>query len=154
MTYDQLMRKTKTELVEMLMRESYTTTSNTGETLREIWDMNIDYSQEHFIILCLDSSNNILKKKILFKGGINSTTVDIKVLFNEVLTLKRCVRFLVAHNHPSGRMSPSKADIKVTKNIVQGAKLLSLSLIDHLIFSENDYYSFLEEGILAKLSIH
>lgn len=151
MTYDQLMKKTKTELVEMLMRESYTNTSNTGETLREIWDMSIDYSQEHFIVLCLDSSNNILKKKILFKGGINSTTVDLKVLFSEVLTVKRCVRFLVAHNHPSGKMSPSETHIRVTKNIIQGANLLSLSLIDHLIFSENDYYSFLEEGMLPNV---
>lgn len=153
MFYDQLIKKTKAELIEMLMRESYTAASSTVEALKEIWGINIDYSQENFIVLCMDSSNNILKKRVLFKGGINTTVVDLKVLFNEVLTIRRCIRFLVAHNHPSGRMFPSKDDVRITKNIIQGAKLLSLDLADHLIFSENNYYSFLEEGILVDLSI-
>lgn len=148
MNYEMLKKKTKAELIDLLIREEQSTTNSTSTTLKEIWKLNIDYYQENFILICLDSNNNIVKKKILFKGGISSASVDIKLLFHEVLTTKRCTRFLIAHNHPSGNMLPSKQDLRITDAIKEGAELLSLTLLDHIIFDEKRYYSFLEEDIL------
>ena len=148
MIYEVLKRKTKAELIDLLIREDLKSTDNTPETLKVIWKLKLDYYQENFILICLDSNNNIVKNKVLFKGGVSSANVDLKILFHEVLTTKRCTRFLIAHNHPSGNMLPSKQDLKITNIIKEGAALLSLTLLDHIIFNEKRCYSFLEEDIL------
>lgn len=148
MTYEILRRKSKKDLIDILIRESQEQLSGVSESLKALWTSNINYSQENFILLCLDHNNNLLKRKVLFRGGLTSANIDLRILFYELLTTKRCSRFIVAHNHPSGSLHPSKQDLQVTRRIKEAGKLFSLDLLDHMIITETRYFSFLEEGIL------
>ena len=148
MLYEFLRKKTKKELIDMIMEDKQLLLNGTRETIKELWNMDIDYSQENFILLCLDSSNKLLKKKVLFKGGINSSLVDIRLLFNEVLTTRGCCSFIISHNHPTGNMKPSKQDMELTRKIKESSELLNLELLDHIIISRTKFYSFLEEGVI------
>ena len=145
MLYELLRKKTKQELIDMIMEDKRPVLSGIRETIEELWNMNIDYNQENFILLCMDGSNNLLKKKVLFKGGMNKSLVDIRLLFNEVLTTKGCCNFIVSHNHPSGTLIPSKQDMEITRKIKETSDLLSLNLLDHIIITRTKFYSFLEE---------
>lgn len=69
MIYETLRRKTKEELIDMLIQENLNNVDGTKATLKELWDLKIDYTQENFILMCLDSDNKVLKKKVLFKGS-------------------------------------------------------------------------------------
>ncbi len=148
MLYEFLRKKTKKELIDMIMEDKQLLLNGTRDTIKELWNMDIDYSQENFILLCLDSSNNLLKKKVLFKGGINSSLIDIRLLFNEVLTTRGCCSFIISHNHPTGNMKPSKQDMELTRKIKESSELLNLKLLDHIIISRTKFYSFLEEGVI------
>ncbi|MGL6167571.1 MAG: JAB domain-containing protein [Fusobacteriaceae bacterium] len=143
-----LKKRTKEELISYIMEgahSEYVTTASVA--LKSIRDVNIDYNQENFILVCLSSSNSILKSKVLFKGGISNATVDLKVLFNEVLKTDTCTKILVAHNHPSGNLKPSIADREVTSSLQDVCKLLNISILDHIIFSRKEYFSMREEGM-------
>ncbi|MEA3497274.1 MAG: DNA repair protein RadC [Bacteroidota bacterium] len=106
-----------------------------------------DLNIEKFYILLLKRSNQIINAKEISIGGISGTIVDPKIIF------KYCIEELASsvilcHNHPSGNTKPSNADIELTNKIKQGAKLLDISLLDHLIFTNNSYFSFADEGLI------
>lgn len=102
---------------------------------------------EEFWVILLNNSNKIIHKFALSKGGITATLVDLRLLFKNALSFG-AVSFILAHNHPSGTLKPSEADINITKRIKSGATTLDLKLLDHLIITEKTYYSFADEGIL------
>lgn len=83
----------------------------------------------------------------LFKGGISSTVVDVKLIIAEALKVLASGIILV-HNHPSGEVKPSSADYALTEKIKKACVLLDISLLDHLIITRNNYYSFADEGDL------
>lgn len=147
MTYDNLKNKSKSQLIDIILSENMEKTNCTSDAINSIWSLDINENQENFILLCLDSCNQVLKKKVLFKGGISQCSVDIKLIFNEVLKTNRCIKFIVAHNHPTGNLEPSKPDIVLTERIKEGAELLSLSFLDHIIFSKLKYLSFQEKNL-------
>lgn len=147
MTYDHLKNKNKDQLIEIILSENTETTDCTDDAINSIWSMNINEYQENFILLCLDSCNQVLKKKILFIGGISQCSVDIRSIFNEILKTNRCTKFIVAHNHPTGNLQPSKPDLVLTKRIKEGAELLSLLFLDHIIFSKFKHLSFQEKNL-------
>ncbi|MDR2131060.1 MAG: DNA repair protein RadC [Odoribacteraceae bacterium] len=106
-----------------------------------------DLEREEFWILLLNNACRLKSCERLFSGGIDSTTVDLRVLFARALEEK--VHLLViAHNHPSGNLRPSEQDISLTRRIREGAKTLDMNLLDHLIVCAGGYYSFADEGIL------
>lgn len=96
---------------------------------------------EQFWVLYLNQAHRLVEKKQLSKGGINQTTVDIRLLFKRALELG-AVAFIIAHNHPSGRLVPSASDVQLTKQIQKAASFLDVKLLDHLILSEKKYFSF------------
>lgn len=104
-------------------------------------------SHEEFYVVYLNNANEIIDTIQLSKGGMTSTIVDGKVLFQHALKCQ-ATGFIVNHNHPSGNRQPSEADKKLTKNLKDFAKLIDMQLIDHLIFIDNGYFSFADEGIL------
>jgi DNA repair protein RadC len=104
-------------------------------------------SYEVFYVVFLNFANEILDTIELSKGGMTSTVVDGKILFQHALKCQ-ATGFILNHNHPSGNREPSHSDLKITKNIRDFAKLIDLQLIDHLIFTDNGYFSFADEGIL------
>ena len=107
-----------------------------------------DLPHEEFWILHLNRSNKVLAKKKISQGGISGTLIDIRLVLKDALD-NRCVSLILCHNHPSGNLQPSDADIKITRKIYDAAKMMDIRLLDHLIIGENSYFSFADENMIA-----
>jgi DNA repair protein RadC len=101
---------------------------------------------EEFWIIYLNNSNKILSKSQLSKGGITGTLVDIRIVFKAALELG-ATALILCHNHPSGTLVPSDADKQITKKLKLAGESLEIKVLDHLIVTENSYFSFVDEGI-------
>lgn len=106
-----------------------------------------DLNHEEFWCLLLSRSNKVLHKIHISKGGIAGTVVDPKLIFKPALE-RLASAIIVCHNHPSGNLKPSDADISLTRKIKEAGKLLDIALLDHVIFTDNGYVSFADEGLL------
>lgn len=106
-----------------------------------------DLPHEEFWVLFLNNSNKVLAKSQISKGGLTATIVDVRLLFKRALELAS-VGIIVCHNHPSGKLQPSNADKQITQKIKNGGVTLDIKLLDHLIVTEKDYFSFADEGVL------
>ena len=102
---------------------------------------------EEFWILYLNNSNKVIKTAQLSKGGITGTLVDVRLVFKEALQLG-AVGIILAHNHPSGTLKPSQADISLTKKLKNAGDGLDIKVLDHLIVTEKAYFSFADENML------
>lgn len=102
---------------------------------------------EEFWIIFLNNSNKILKKTQLSKGGITGTLVDVRLVLKTALELG-ATALILAHNHPSGTLKPSEADKQITQKLKTAALSLDIKVLDHLIITENTYFSFADEQIL------
>lgn len=102
---------------------------------------------EEFWILYLNNSNTVIHQELLSKGGITGTLVDVRLVIKRALELG-AIGLILAHNHPSGTLKPSEADKQLTVKIQSAAKALDLKILDHLIITEGDYYSFADQGTL------
>lgn len=101
---------------------------------------------EEFWVLYLNNSNKVIYKAQLSKGGITGTVVDIRLLFKMAL-VQNATAVLLTHNHPSGKLLASDADIQITKKIKEAGKTLEIHVLDHIIITENGYLSFQDAGI-------
>lgn len=101
---------------------------------------------EEFWVLYLNNSNKVIYKAQLSKGGITGTVVDIRLLFKMALE-QNATAVLLTHNHPSGKLLASDADIQITKKIKEAGKTLEIHVLDHIIITENGYLSFQDAGI-------
>ncbi len=99
--------------------------------------------------ILLNNSKRLIKKCRISIGGITRTVVDPKVVFKHAIEHQASSLILV-HNHPSGNTSPSMADFNLTERLVQGGKLLSIEVLDHLIFADQNFFSFAQEKVLLK----
>ncbi len=106
-----------------------------------------DLQHEEFWIVYLDRSNKIIDKTRISQGGISGTVIDVRIILKQALD-KLASSIILAHNHPSGNISPSQADTEITRKISNAAKLLDISVLDHLIISKHQFYSFADEGLL------
>ncbi|MFM8488459.1 MAG: RadC family protein, partial [Bacteroidota bacterium] len=106
-----------------------------------------DLHHEEFWILLLNRANEVFGRERVSIGGTNATVVDLKLVFKVALDA-RAAAFIAIHNHPSGNLQPSRADIELTERLKQAGKIFDLPLLDHLIISERGYYSFADEGSL------
>jgi len=106
-----------------------------------------DLQHEEFWILLLNRSNQIIDQVRISQGGISGTVTDVRLILNAAVE-KLASGILLAHNHPSGNLSPSDADIKITKKIKEAAQLLDLSLLDHLILSDQGYLSMADDNLM------
>ena len=103
--------------------------------------------QEHFGIILLDAGRKVIEKKVLFVGGSARCPVDVKVVFWEACK-KEASGIILFHNHPNGNSGPSKLDLETTEAIAHGSEILGIELLDHIIVSERDYFSFLEHNLI------
>lgn len=101
---------------------------------------------EEFWIVYLNNSNKILSKAQLSKGGITGTLVDIRIVFKSALEMG-ATSLILCHNHPSGTLVPSDADKQITKKLKLAGDSLEIKVLDHLIITETNYFSFADEGI-------
>lgn len=114
---------------------------------REHFDADeMDY-RESFFALYLNQANKVLGIKKISECGISSTLVDVRIIMQAAL-LCNASAVIVAHNHPSGNLKPSSADIKMTQQIKEATKIMSMSLLDHVILTSDSYYSFADEGVI------
>ncbi len=105
----------------------------------------MDLSQEEFWMLSLNRANLLIRKHKVSLGGTAGTVADPKVIFKRALDDQACA-VIVAHNHPSGSLTPSTADIELTRKLKESGKVLEIQILDHLIVAGNRYYSFADEG--------
>lgn len=107
----------------------------------------LDLHHEEFWIILLNRANIITNKLQVSAGGVSGTVADPKIIFK--LALDHIASgIILVHNHPSGNLSPSQADIDLTKKLKEAGKFLDVPVLDHLIFTDNDYYSFADKGML------
>ncbi|MBT8245212.1 DNA repair protein RadC [Winogradskyella sp.] len=106
-----------------------------------------ELSHEEFWILYLNNSNKVLHKQQLSKGGITGTMVDVRLVLKQALEVG-AVALILCHNHPSGTLKPSEADKKITQKLKNATLSLDIKTLDHLIVTENAYFSFADENIL------
>ncbi len=110
---------------------------------RELYDEPVEY----FYLILLSRSNQVIKKVQISKGGTAGTVVDSKLIFKSALE-HLSQSLILVHNHPSGNLKPSHQDIKLTERLVRAGKELDLPIIDHVIFADDGYFSFADEGLI------
>lgn len=101
---------------------------------------------EEFWIIYLNNSNKVLSKSQLSKGGITGTLVDVRIVFKKALELG-ATALILCHNHPSGTLVPSEADKHITRKLKLAGESLEVKVLDHVIVTENSYFSFVDSGI-------
>ena len=122
---------------------------SSAEYARQIYEMEGDSITlyESFYMLSLNNANNVTDYSLISKGGITGTLVDIRILAKLALDTL-AVSVILIHNHPSGTLRPSQADINLTKKIKSGLELLDIKVLDHIIITENEYFSFADENMI------
>jgi len=106
-----------------------------------------DRRREHFLSISLNGAHEVISVRVVSIGSVNRTIVHPREVFCEPLQ-DRATAVLAAHNHPSGNVDPSDEDREITTRLRQAGETLGSSLLDHIIFTQNSYYSFLEHGAL------
>jgi DNA repair protein RadC len=106
-----------------------------------------DLPHEEFWIILLNRANKVIRKWRISSGGISGTVADPRLIFKIALDLYASSIILI-HNHPSGAIKPSQADIILTKKLKQAGELMEIPVLDHIIYGENTYFSFADEGLL------
>ena len=107
-----------------------------------------DIRQEHFIVISLNGGHEVNAIREITKGLINKTVVHPREVFADPISDRACA-VVVAHNHPSGNLEPSDEDVDITKRLRQSGDILGIPVLDHLIFSESGYFSFMEHGLIV-----
>jgi DNA repair protein RadC len=106
-----------------------------------------DYKHEVFAVLFLNRANKINHFQVVSEGGITGTVADPRIILKKALE-EDAVSIILCHNHPSGSLKPSRADEELTHKIREAARYFDIKVLDHLIVSDDGYYSFADEGIL------
>lgn len=107
----------------------------------------LDLAYEVFWVLLLNRANQVIKKCQISSGGISGTVADPKIIFKVALE-SMCSGIILVHNHPSGNLKPSNADITLTKKVKEAGSLLEIPVLDHIIFTDKGYLSFADEGMM------
>jgi DNA repair protein RadC len=106
-----------------------------------------DRKQEHFLCISINGANEIMNVRVVSIGLVNKSHVHPREVFADVIS-ERASAVIVAHNHPHGELKPSNEDIQITKQLKEAARILGLSLLDHIIFNTKGYFSFAENDEL------
>lgn len=106
-----------------------------------------DLPHEEFWVMLLNRGNKIVKTELVGRGGVSGTVADVRLIIKTAVE-NLASTIIVAHNHPSGNLSPSESDIQLTRKIKEAAKLFDMQLVDHIIVGDAAYYSFTDDGIL------
>ncbi len=126
--------------------EKKPTIKSSNDAYNIITDVLSDLPHEEFWVIYLNKKNEVLKKTNISKGGIDGTIADTKIIFKHAIE-ELASAIILCHNHPSGNLKPSTADIKLTKKLKETGVMLDTPVLDHLIIGEKDYFSFADEGI-------
>jgi DNA repair protein RadC len=139
----QLTYKTKVKPSE---RAKIQSSVSAVDILRPFYGDDIEYIEKMYVIY-LNRANKVLGVNLLSTGGTSGTYCDPKLIFQGAI-LANASAIILSHNHPSGALKPSEADIQLTKKVKQGCGLFDMALLDHVIVTPEHYYSFADEGII------
>lgn len=128
-------------------RPKISTSKDAQAVLVKNWDDTKLELVEQFKVMLVNRANKVLGIFELSTGGVTGTVADPKLIFAAAIKGAAC-GIIMARNHPSGNLSPSQADIDLTRKIREGGRLLEIQLLDHIILTSEGYYSFADEGLL------
>jgi len=136
----------------MIMVQEVTTKENIPKITdaKEAYNLLYEYShkeQEHFLLITLDGASRVINKRVIHIGTLNQSLVHPREVFRPAI-MDNAAGIIVAHNHPSGTLEASRADIQITQRLKEVAKLVGISLLDHIIISSKGYFSFSDEALL------
>ena len=117
------------------------------QILIQAWDENKIEFVEQFKVLLLNRAHKVLGIYDVSTGGVSGTVADPKIIFVAALKANAC-GLVISHNHPSGNLKPSRQDEELTQKIKYGSQLLDIKLLDHVIITNETYFSFADEGLL------
>lgn len=103
--------------------------------------------QEHFLTITLDGASHIINTRTVFIGTLNQSLVHPREVFADAIA-DRAAGIIIAHNHPSGTLEASRADVAITQRLMEVSRLVGIELLDHVILSKQGYFSFSDEGLL------
>ena len=106
-----------------------------------------DLPTEEFWVMFLNQGNKIIKTEQISRGGITQTSVDVRIVFKRAIELM-ATAIILSHNHPSGNLNPSESDKNLTRKFSEAAKYLDIQVLDHIIVTQKDYFSFADEGFI------
>lgn len=130
-----------------LKQEKITCSFDSHQLFEASWNKDIIEFQEEFKVLLLNKANNVLGVYNASKGGVSGTVADAKIIFSVALKCHASA-LVLAHNHPSGSLKPSEADKKLTRTFIEAGKLLDILVLDHIIITSSNYFSFADEGLI------
>src|SRR3989339_113104 len=120
------------------LKEQVGTIMCASDLFNKIKRMRIDFCQENTIVFYLDTKNKLIKSEVLFKGGLNECTIDPRIIFRNALK-HNSNSIIVAHNHPSGDLTPSFEDEEITKKLARAGRTIRIRLIDAVTFNKKEY---------------
>lgn len=123
------------------------TSTEAHKLFLRMWDEPLMHIQESIAAIYLNRANKLIAYRHISTGALSGCTVDLPLILSCAL-LSRSSGIILAHNHPSGNLEPSDADIELTEKLSKSAELMGLTLLDHLIITPDDYFSFLDKGYL------
>jgi len=107
-----------------------------------------DLRQEHFMVVFLDVKNQVITSQTIFVGGLDRSIVHPREIFKEAFK-QSAAKLILVHNHPSQDVTPSPQDIEVTNQLIEIATMMNIPILDHVIVSRNDYFSFRQHGLIG-----
>jgi DNA repair protein RadC len=124
----------------LILNEPLGRITNPKDIFKKIKKIKIDYNQENFLVFYLNTPNQVKKKEVLFKGGLNSCLIDPKTIFRKCL-IYNCSQIIIAHNHPSNDLHPSYEDKEIFNKLKEIGNILDLKVLDSIIFNKKEFYS-------------
>jgi len=118
--------------------------------LRNLWNMDLFYLQELVYVVFVNKANQAITYRCMHAGTCDSVLIDVKLLIG-IIGAVQPSKILLAHNHPGGRAKPSIADINITRKIASACRLVDVEVMDHIILTENGYYSFKDNRLLEEV---
>ncbi len=133
--------------LEEFNTETITRITSSDDIYRIMRPEMMDLPHEEFWSIMINNAGKVITKELIGRGGITQTAVDVRLVMRAAL-MARASAIIVCHNHPSGNITPSNDDIRLTASIAEAGKVLNIKLLDHVIVASNGYYSFADEGKL------
>jgi len=128
-------------------RRKITCSRDAKEVFIENWNPDTLQYFEEFKVLLLNRANAVLGLIAISKGGISGTVTDVRIILQAALK-SNASGLIVCHNHPSGNLNPSESDTKITRKIKEAGNIVDIQLLDHIVITAEDYYSFADQGLL------
>ncbi len=124
----------------LILKEPKGKIENSTDLFKKIQKIKIDYAQENFLLICLNTSNQVIKSEVLFKGGIDACLIEPRTLFRKALLVDSS-KIIIAHNHPSRNLKPSQEDREIYEKLKEAGNVINLPVIDCIIFNKKEFYS-------------